>query len=1114
MRKGAVLVGCVILTLCVSSAAWAQSGRGEIQVEVRDPSGSLVPNASALLTNAETNEVSTGITSSQGICTFPGLRPGSYSLTIEAPGFRHYTRANVQVATGERIPVEVQLRLGGIEESVIINATTPLLNTESGDLGQVIGNRAILDLPLNGRNFVPVIGIATGVALPPGSSFPRINGGRPRTNEYLFDGISVLQPEPGQVAFFPIIDAIQDFKVEVNSAPAEFGRFNGGLVNLTTKSGTNELHGSVFEFLRYEAFNARNLFAPVTASTAQKPRFRRNQYGIVAGGPIAKNRSFFFVNYQGTRQSIGRVQISTVPTSLQREGIFTETIGGVAPKVYDPDTTRPGPSGHLVRDPFADSAIPSTRLDPVAVLLLGRYPLPNLPGTANNFRRIGNEEQDQDQFDMRIDHRFSPHDQAFGRFSFARDVSNPVAPLPDGSGNLSSGTIGLTKTEAYSLASGCTHDFLRAANDLRFGYTRRSIDRTALLLDPPPQESLSLPGIPSNAAFRNALPTFAISGFQQLGPSSNANSNFRTDVTQLTDTFSMQRGRHFLKAGLDFRWERLDVVQPTSPTGLFRFTTLFTDLPGTAGTGNPLASFLLGQVQDFSIDLQQKAIRPRAHVEEYFIQDDWKAARRLTINAGVRYTLNFPSTEADNQGAVFSLQTQNLQYLGRDGFPRSARELHKLNFGPRFGLAFRPEEKTVLRGGYGLIWIEQAGITTPCTNPQFPFIQSVTQRTLDNITPAFVLSAGPSVTPIAPTQDAGLGQGVFSVDRTLGSGYAQQWNLAMQRELTASLTIEIAYAGSKITHVGIPDTNINQLTADQLRLGSALLERVPNPFFGVIPRSSSLGDPTIPRAQLLKPFSRFTTVSFFRNNVGNTNYHSLQLKAEKRSSRGLFFLISYTRSKLIDEASSVFDASILTGPVANFPVADSFNRMLERDVSNGDIPNVFVAAWTWQVPFGPGRFLNPRGLASWILRDWDLSGVVTMQSGLPLAVSQATNFNAFAGFGTQRPNRISNPELPPSARSTAKYFDTGAFQTAPQFSIGNSSRNPVRGPGFRGADIALIRRTLIHEGITLEVRAEIFNLTNTPPLGAPNTVLGTPGFGSITSAGDPRVIQLGVKLHF
>ena len=359
-----------------------------------------------------------------------------------------------------------------------------------------------------------------------------------------------------------------------------------------------------------------------------------------------------------------------------------------------------------------------------------------------------------------------------------------------------------------------------------------------------------------------------------------------------------------------------------------------------------------------------------------------------------------------------------------------------------------------------------------------------------------------------------MGQGIFSVDRKLGSGYAQQWNLAIQREISRHFSVELAYSGSKITHIGIPDTNINQLTVEQLELGAALLKRVPNPFFGEIPRSSSLGDPTTSQAQLLKPFPRFTTVSLFRNNVGNTNYHALQMKLEKRFSQGLSFLISYTRSKLIDEASSVFDAAILTGPVANFPVADSFNRKIDRDVSNGDIPTVFVASYSYDLPIGTQQRLNLVGPAGKFLNGWKLTGAITLQSGLPLAVTQATNFNAFAGFGTQRPNRLANPELPVPHRSTAQFFDTSAFATAPQFTLGSSSRNPVRGPDYRNVDIALIKRTYIREKINVEFRAEVFNLTNTPPLNAPNTILGTPGFGSITSAGDPRVIQFGVKINF
>jgi hypothetical protein len=1112
------LLALFLLTFLLHQSAlavMAQAGQAELTGEVRDQAGAIIPDARITLTEVRSSRSYTSNSGSSGVYTFTNLRPGLYNIALDVTGFKRYAREGFTLATGERVRLDIDLEVGTVSDSVTVTGDASLLRTESGGLGQVVNEKKIVALPLNGRSFIPLVALAPGVALPPGSAFPRINGGRPRTNEYLFDGISVLQPEPGQVAFFPVIDAIQEFKVEINSPSAEFGRFNGGVVNLTTKSGTNEFHGSVFEFLRNEALNARNLFAPRTAANPDKPVFRRNQFGFVFGGPIFRNRTFFFGDYQGTRQQIGRVRISTVPTELQRQGIFTEPVAGIAPRIFDPATTRPRQGGGFTRDQFAGNRIPQSRIDPVALALLSRYPSPNLPGTANNFRRIGNESQDQDQFDVRLDHRLSDRDQVFGRYSYAKDVTSPVSPLPDGSGNITQGAIGVTDTRGQSFASSYVHIFSpRMSNEFRFGYTRRAIDRTGLRLDASPSESLDLPGIPANAAFQNELPTFVIDGFQQLGTPANTNSDFRTDVTELVDSLAFQKGRHSFKAGIDFRWARLDVIQPPSPTGNFRFSTLFTDLPGTTGTGNPFASFLLGQVQTFSIDLQERVLRPRAHIQEYFIQDDWKASDKLTINLGLRYTLNFPSTEVDDQGAVFNLQTQQLDFLGSDGVGDSARELHKLGFGPRLGIAYRLDDKTVVRSGYGLVWIEMAGITTPFINPQFPFIQTVSQRTLDNVNPAFVLSNGPSVNPIPLTPDAGLGQGVFGVDRELGSGYAQQWNLAVQREITRNLSVEVAYAGSKITHLGIPDTNINQLTVEQLALGAQLLQRVPNPFFGQIPRSSSLGDPTISRAQLLKPFPQFTTVSLYRNNVGNSSYHALMLKLEKRLSKGLSFLAAYTRSKLIDEASSVFDATVLTGPVANFPVADSFNRKLERDLSGGDIPNAFVASFTYELPFGPDRMFDPRGLAGKLLRGWELAGVVTLQSGLPLAVTQATNFNAFAGFGTQRPNRLFNPELSSSERGTAQFFDIRAFAIAPQFTIGNSSRNPVRGPDYRNADIALIKRSYINERMNVEFRAEVFNLTNTPPLGAPNVVLGTPGFGSITSAGDPRVVQLALKFNF
>jgi hypothetical protein len=382
------------------------------------------------------------------------------------------------------------------------------------------------------------------------------------------------------------------------------------------------------------------------------------------------------------------------------------------------------------------------------------------------------------------------------------------------------------------------------------------------------------------------------------------------------------------------------------------------------------------------------------------------------------------------------------------------------------------------------------------------------------VTPAFVLAKGPSVEALGSTPDAGLGQGVFTVDRKLGSGYVQQWNLAIQREITANLALQVAYAGSKATHLGDPDANINQLSVAQLAMGSALLKKVPNPYFGQISASSSLGQPTITQAQLLKPFPRFTNVTFFRNNIGNSNYHALQAKLEKRFSRGVTFLVSYTRSKLIDDASSVFDSSIFTGPVANYPVADGFNRRLDRDVSSGDIPNVTAISWTYELPVGNGHDANPSGLTGKFTNGWEIAGIVSIQSGIPLAVTQATNFNSFAGFGTQRPNCVAKTALPASKRSTAEFFNTAAFQIAPAFTLGTCSRNPVRGPGYQDVDVALIKHTQITERYRLDFRAEVFNLTNTPPLNAPNVVAGGAGFGSITSAGDPRVMQFALKFNF
>ncbi|MBK9168584.1 MAG: TonB-dependent receptor [Bryobacterales bacterium] len=1082
--------------------AAVNAGASDLSVRVQDPSGAPVPGAAVEAVHVATRSAAARSTGVEGLARFLALPAGLYRIHVSKDGFATLSREDVALRIGSHAELMVELAVGDARLAVEVSAAAPLLEAGRGTVSMVAGREQVVTLPLDGRNFVPLLALSPGVSLPRDSVLPRINGSRPRVNEYLYDGISVLQPEPGQVAYFPIIDAIEEFRVETNSYAAEYGRSNGGVILVHQKSGSNELHGTLFEFFRHEALNARNAFA----SGGAKPRFRRNQYGFVLGGPVRRNRTFFFGAWQGTRLQTGAVRVSTVPVSPARSGIFPRT-------VFDPATTRTGEVG-FARDAFPGGAIPASRFDPVARAMAGRYPTPNVftdsgtEASANNYRRVGNDATAADQFDARIDHYLNTAQRFFLRYSFFRDHGRPATPLPDGSGALPGALIGDSLTRADSVAA--EHNWApapHAVNQVRFGYTRRRFERHALRTGQAAGTATGIPNLPA-AAFADVLPRFELVGLQHLGPPASANGEFGTSVTQWADTFSWFRGRHQVKVGADVRRQTLDVLQPPSPTGVFQFADIATAGLSPAGavsvnTGDSFASFLLGQVSRFAIDLQPGVLQPRAVTAESFVQDDWRAAANLTLNFGVRYTLNVPSTVVGDRAAVFNLNTERLDFLGKDGIPRRARNLEKANLGPRAGLAWRIADSFALRAGYGLTWIEQAGITTPFTAPLFPFAQSLGQESLDNVNPAFVLSHGPAVAFQPPGPDSGLGQGVFAVQRDNGSGYAQQWNFTLQKTLARDWSIEAGYLGSKLTRLGVPDVNLNQLTPAQLADGGSLTERAPNPFVGRIPAASSLGAPFIPRAQLLRPYPRFTAVSLYRNNVGHSTYHSFQARVEKRAGGGLTWTAAYTFSRLIDDAGAVFDSAVLTGPVLNFQAADSFNRRLEKDVSTGNVPHILSSGLVYDLP----------GRSRW-LRDWQVAGLVRAQSGSPVAVTQATNLNAFAGFGVQRPNRVAAPRLPPGNRQPGRWFDTSAFAPAPQGTIGNSSRNPVSGPGYAAADVMVGRTFPVRERVRLEVRAEAFNLTNTAPLGNPNGRLGHPAFGTITTAGDPRVFEFVAKVRF
>lgn len=1073
----------------LAASLWGQGTKVELQGVVRDATGAGIAEARVRLEWPETGLTWETASHEGGRFEFLGLAPGTYRIRVSRDGFQAAEWRNIVLRVGDRWELDLELRVGTAQESLTVREGAPLLQTERGGTGYVVEQKKVVNLPLDGRNYIPLLALAPGVNLPPGNLFPRINGSRPRVSEYIYDGVSVLQPEPGQVAYYPVIDAIEEFRVETNSYSAEYGRSNGGVIMVNQKAGTNQWRGTLFEFFRNEKLNARNLFA----TTGRKPRFRRNQYGFVLGGPVQKNRTFFFVDWQGTRLNTGVVRTSTVPSAAQRLGVFN------AP-VYDPATTRRDAMG-WARDIFPNNTIPAQRMDRVANSLLGRYPAANVIGaTANNYRRLGNDNTAADQFDGRLDRYWGERHRVFGRYSYLRDDTRPVKPLEDGSGLLTAGTIGDTLTRADSVALEHTWTVSPSAvNQLRFGYTRRKFDRQSLR----GAGTAGIPNLPTGS-FADVLPVFDIVGLQQLGPSPSANAAFTTSVTQFLDNFSQVRGAHSTKYGFDIRLQTLDVLQPPNPTGNFQFTNIFTAALTPAGavvggTGNSFASFLTGQVGRFSIDAQPEQLSPRAKIAEFYVQDDWRVSRKLTLNAGVRYTLNFPSTVKSDRGAVFNLHTEQLEYLGANGFPRAARNLEKMNFAPRIALAYQAKPQFVIRAAYGMTWIEQAGITTPFTTPLFPFIQTLGQQTLDNIQPAFTLAIGPTVRLQAPNPDSGLGQGVFGVQRDNGSGYAQQWNASVQKTLGASWSFEAGYLGSKLTRLGVPDVNLNQLQVEQLGLGAQLTQQVANPYFGQIPGNTSLGGATIARAQLQRPYPRFTTVTMYRNNVGHSTYHSLQARVDKRFSRGLTFTASYTFAKLIDDAGAVFDAAVLTGPVANFQAADSFNKQLEKDVSTGNIPHIFSSGFDYELPWGKG---------------WQIAGIARAQSGSPVAVTQATNLNAFAGFGIQRPNRIAEPALSGSERSTGRWFRTEAFAQAPQFTIGNSSRNPVAGPGYTTLDLMVGKTFALRERTRFEIRAEAFNALNTPPLGNPNGSFGNVAFGTITTALDPRVYELVMKLHF
>ena len=1135
-----------------------QNITGTILGTVTDGLGALIPGASVVIVNSATGQAVTMTSDGGGNYQAPLLPPGSYQVRVTAAGFKGSLRDGGRLRVEDKLRLDFSLEAGAVSETVTVTGT-PLIESETSSLGLVIEEQSVKELPIRGRNVFDLVGLSPGVQVNPlavgvvastgDNSAPlfvlsdiSINGGRTRTNEYLLDGVTLVLPENNNYAISPTPDGTREFKVISNSYGPQFGRSGGGVVNVVTKSGTNEFHGTAFEQFRNQMFRANNYFA--NARRQKRGVFRFHQFGGTIGGPIVKGRTFIFADYQGHRELnylAGRA--ITLPTEAERRGDFRGLVNasGQAVTLYDPFTTRAATTGTgSVRDPLACNGVAnvicSNRIDPVAAKLMSFLPLPNRPGEGpariNNFAFAPQNELSSNQWSARLDHRFSDRHNLFGRVTRNTGYNNNTGPYE----NVADNVLGAIRHGAINVV---LNDTLTISSSrllsTRFGFTRRTENRAPLSAGKVKLTSLGFPGYIGAAVQDEIFPSIGITGYASLGSPSGDRIRRANDIFAVVADLTEIHGRHSLNLGVDGRLYNQTPFQAGVPSGSYSFGSGFTQGPNpqiaSLAAGNGLASLLLGYGSG-SINAVP-ALAMRNYYLAFYANDAIRLGR-LTLNLGVRWDYEQPRTERYNRLATFDfdapfpIQVQGLPNLkgvlthaGRDGEARGNFDSAKRNFGPRLGLAYRVNEKTAVRGGYGLFYLPRIGATSAGTigvsgfDLVTPWISSVDGITvanpLSNPYPTGLLIADNSIG--TRTQ---IGQGLTITDRNSRTdAYVQHWNLAVQRELPGSVIVELAYAGNRGVRLPV-GIQFNQLDPKYQSLGNELARSVPNPFFGIV-QTGSLSTRNTTQGQLLRPFPQYGGISNFQQNASSSFYHSMTLLVEKRFSNNFNLRLAYTNSKLIDESSGrVFGVSAFIPPVQN-----AYNLKAERSLGESDVAQRLVVSHTVNLPFGrKERWLGdnsgtPR-VVSALLGGWALNGALTVHSGYPLALTSIGNSGIFNAV--LRPNSAGRTaRLDGKLQSRLlKYFDTTAFTVPGAFTLGNVSRTlpDVRGPGRFNYDLNLSKRFDLTESIGLQVRADAFNLTNTPYFGAPGSQLGSTTFGVISSSSGERQLQFTLKLIF
>jgi hypothetical protein len=1132
--------------------SFGQNTTAQLTGTVTDSSGAALPGAKVTVTNAGTGAVRESASNPSGNYAVPLLEPGTYHLRIEKEGFGAVIREGLTLHVDQVARIDIQLQPGAVKETVFVTADAPLLQEAEASLGTVIENRNIIEMPLNGRNPFDLVFLVPGAVQHDRLDLPgnmialsnmSINGAPSMSNEVLLDGIPNTSPQHGQYAMTPSIDSVQEFKVQTNNMSAEFGRTAGGVINVTMKAGANQLHGVFYEFLRNRALDANNWINKRTGT--DRPKFVYNQAGGNVGGPIRRNKAFFFGNYEAMRRRLGKPFLFSIPSLEMRQGDFSKLANqrGQSVAIYDPITTRPQAAGSAtnVRDPFPNNVIPVSRFDKVSANLLKYYPAPNLAGEKytyqNNFISSVSERYNVDQIHTRLDYNFSPRFQSFGRFSW--NSSNIIPPnVFDSIFNPASGpqiftqrNVGLSG--AYSIRPSTFAGF-------RLGYLRYRDHSEPLGMG----FDLTQAGFP--AYLRDTLPmrtppTINITGYQvsnigfgatSLGPVNGALLNNITNTYSGLVDVTHIRGAHVVKAGHEARVFRISGFRPPLPT--FNFNKAMTQGPNPNNAvdtvGNAVASFLLGTGNGGNVQL-----RANQDVQTWymgaFVQDDYKVLRTLTLNLGARMEYEAPRTDRYDRLNWLDLASPSgltvagvgplrggLQFVGVKGHPRGQMDLGAF-VSPRFGFAWQARRNTAVRGGYGIFLSPRYGGEFNGYG-QIGFQATTTYvASINSITPnAFLSNPFPNgfIQPTGSSQGllTNIGADATSWERGSRAPYVQQWNFNVQRSLWSNLVVEVAYAGSKGTH--LPQTlEFNQLPEQYMSLGSELQRSVANPFFGIIPASQSVGGANTTVAQLLRPYPQFTNVTSTYATAGSSIYHSLQVRVQKRLSRGATFLASYTNGKLIDDGSP--GRLSFFGNVPSFQ--NSNNRRLERAISSQEVSQRLSANYTLMLPFGKGQhFLTDgKGLLAALVGGWQLNGIHAFQTGRPITITNSSN-NANAFSSLQRPNStgMSAALEGPVRNRIDRYFDVSQFTQPAAFTFGNVGRSlpDVRTPGVITFDLSASRNIRVTERMRLQFRAEAFNAINWTNFGRPASVFGNADFGTIRSAQDMRIAQLGLKLYY